>query len=875
MLGPYRIGELLGAGGMGEVYRAQDTRLQRTVAIKTLKADFTERFQREARAISALNHPHVCTLYDVGSQNGTGYLVMEYVEGVPLKGPLKAQEALRLAIQIAGALEAAHEKGILHRDLKPGNILLSKGSVKLLDFGLAKFVATEPRSTEMTNTMPLTGAGQILGTLAYMSPEQIEGKPADARSDIFSFGLVLYELLTGRRAFQAASQAGLMAAILKDEPPPLTVPQPPIAAALDRTVKKCLSKDATRRWQTAADLRDELEWIAARESAAPPKTRRSLLPWIGATALLTTMAGIGWWTAQRSLRSVDHSLVRLSVDLGPDTIVGGHITAAISPDGTRLAFRAPGQDGKAQLATRLLDQQQTTLLAGTQGADDPFFSPDGQWIGFFAEGKMKKVSVRDSAVVTLCDATDGRGAAWGEDDNIIATLSSGTGAGLSRIPASGGMPQSITNPGEKGEATHRWPQILPGGQSILFMANKTLSHYDDSSIQVLSLRTGQIKVVQRGGYFGRYLPGGYLVFINNGTLFGVPFDLSRLEVRGTAKPLLDDVAADSNTAGGQFDFSNNGRFVYLSGKSATGTWTTMWLDGTGRIEPLLAAPGVYYEPRLSPDGKRLAFSSGTDIEIYDLGRETRARLTNATHSVNNSPVWTPDGKHIVFLSEGAARTSLQWIRADGSGVAQVLLESANKLDPYSFSPDGTRLAFTERNPATGADLWTLPLDIRDPEHPIASKPESFLQTAFQESSPAFSPDGHWISYSSSESGASEVFVRPFPVGSGKWLISNGGGHFPIWSRDGHELFYEGLDNRIMAAAYTAKGDAFVAGKPHPWSDTQLLDVVGHVNLDAAPDGRRFVIMPRPDRAGGPNRSVHVTFLLNFFEEVRRRIPAGK
>jgi hypothetical protein len=576
---------------------------------------------------------------------------------------------------------------------------------------------------------------------------------------------------------------------------------------------------------------------------------------------------------------VDQPLLRLSVDLGPNAITGAHITAAISRDGTRLAFPVHGPRGQTLLATRLLDQPAATFLSGTEGAEDPFFSPDGQWIGFFAEGKMKKVSVRSSAVVVLCDAPDGRGAAWGEDDNIIATLTSGSGVSLSRVPAAGGTPQAVTKPEERGEATHRWPQILPGGQLVLFTANKTISNYDDSSLEVLSLKTGGVKVVERGGYFGRYLPGGYLVFIRHGTLFGVPFDMASLGVRGAPKPLLEDIAADANTASGQFDLSGNGSFVYLSGKASTGTWVMAWLDSAGRLQPMLAAPGVYYEPRLSPDGKRLAFSSGTDIDVYDWGRETRTRLTFAAQAVNNNPIWTPDGRHIVYVSQGTRKSSLQWIRGDGAGETQLLLETKNRLGPYSFSPDGKRLAFSEQDAETGWDLWTLPLDTSDPEHPHAGEPQLFLRTPFQAESPALSPDGRWISYSSTESGRREVFVRPFPAdgpsGSGKWPVSTGGGQFPIWSRDGRELFYENLDNRIVAVAYTAKGASFAAGKPRLWSNTQLVDIIGHWNLEAAADGRRFVVAQRADSAGEPKGSVHITFLLNFFDEVRRRIPSGK
>jgi len=666
----------------------------------------------------------------------------------------------------------------------------------------------------------------------------------------------------------------------------------PLQEALPKAVLEMVPGPAARETETAALLPalGEAQIPTEALADAPPKgnsraadaSRRSILLCAAAAGVLAIVAAMGWWTAWRSTRPVDHPLMRLSVDLGPDAVAGVNITAAISPDGTRLAFPAHGPDGQRQLATRLLDQSQATLLSGTGGAADPFFSPDGQWIGFFADGKMKKVSVRGGAVIILCDAADGRGAAWGDDGNIIATLDANTGIGLSRVADKGGTPQALTKPGETGEATHRWPQMLPRSEAVLFMGNQTASNYDDANIEVLSLKTGEVKVVQRGGYFGRYLPGGYLVYINQRTLFGVPFDLERLEVRGTPTPLLEDVAGRSETGGGQFDFSRNGTFVYLSGNSSSGTWTLALLDSAGKTQPLLTAPGFHYDPRLSPDGKRLAFSNNTDIQIHDWGRGTTTRLSFTSQATNFRPVWTPDGKHIIFESQGINNFSLQWMGAIGAGEPLRLLESKNWLAPRSFSPDGKRLAFSERNAQTGMDLWTLSLDTSDPEHPNPGKPELFLGTPFDERDPAFSPDGRWIAYSSNESGHDEVFVRPFPAGgpsgSGKWRISTGGGQYPIWSRAGQELFYEGLDKRIMAAAYTVKGGSFAAGKPSPWSTAQPSAFVPpDWGLDLAPDGKRFVVaVPPPnDPARDPKSSVHVTFLLNFFDVVRRRIPTGK
>jgi Tol biopolymer transport system component/predicted Ser/Thr protein kinase len=807
-LGPYEILAPIGAGGMGDVYKANDTRLDRIVAIKVSKIEFSERFEREARAVAALNHPNIRQLYDVGPN----YLVMEYVEGTPLKGPLPVDQALKYAVQICDALDAAHKKGITHRDLKPANILLTKQGIKLLDFGLAKLgtagigQAAKPPD-DATLTMALTGKNEIVGTLYYMSPEQLQaqanGEEIDGRSDIFSFGLVLYEMLTGKRAFEGSSPASVIAAIMERPAPSIATIAPP---ALDRLLQRCLAKDPDDRWQSARDLKAELEWIASAsgEGTTVPTAvaRHRLLPWI-ATAIAIAVAAGASWIAYRPTRPVDRPLMRFSADLGPEAVEGVNITAAISRDGTRLAFVARGPGGKQQLATRLLNQAKATLLPGTENAYDPFFSPDGQWIGFFADAKMKKISVQGGAAVTLCDAGGARGASWGEDGSIVVTLTPNPGSGLSRVPAAGGTPQALTKPREKGEVVHRWPQILPGGQAVLFTGNAVPSGYDDANLEVLSLKTGQWKVVQHGGYFGRYLAtsngAGHLVYVHQGTLFAVGFDLDRLEARGTPAPLLEDVAANAQNGGGQYDVARNGTLVYLSGKASNASWPVAWMDSTGKTQPLLAAPGEYYMPRFSPDGKRLALAVGPfavgDIQVYDWQRDTMTRLTFTQR--NKAPVWTPDGKHIVFQSQYPGANSMRWIRADGAGEAQTLLESKVTLDPYSISPDGKRLAFAWEDMDTGrSDLWTLPLDVSDPEHPKPGKPELFLRTPFRAGWPAFSPDSRWIAYSSGESGRLEVYVRSFPggapSGSGKWQISTAGGGRPIWSRDGRELFYQSL-----------------------------------------------------------------------------------
>jgi serine/threonine-protein kinase len=534
-----------------------------------------------------------------------------------------------------------------------------------------------------------------------------------------------------------------------------------------------------------------------------------------------------------------------------------------------LVFPARGPSGKPQLATRLLDQANPALLPSTENASDPFFSPDGQWVGFFADGKIKKISAQGGAAVTLADAPVLLwGASWEDDANII--VGGIPGSGLSRVPAGGGVPQPLAVTGLDALGL-RWPQILPGGASVLFTAvSGGLIEAQDNRIVVLSLKTGQIKTLLRGGYFGRYVPTygstGHLLYAHEGAVFALPFDPVRLESKGTASPVLDDLAAE------QFDFSSTGTLVYRGGKAPEQTYPIVWLDSSGKTEPLLAAPGAYGDPRFSPDGQRLAVINGPgnyDIFVYDLKRETMARLTFAAQDVKH-PVWTPDGKHIAF----SARGGIFWIRSDGGGEKQRLIESKGQLFSDSFSPDGRRLAYSELNPKTGADLWTIPLDLSDPDHPKPGKPEPFLQTPGQEFAAKFSPDGHWIAYYSDESGRNEVYVRPFPGPGGKWQISSGGGKLPVWSSAARQLFYQTLDAHIMVVDYTATDDSFSAEKPRLWSATPIRNM-GIVNSDLAPDGKRFAVFPLPEASAEDKGAVHVTFLLNFFDELRRRAPAGK
>jgi serine/threonine-protein kinase len=895
-LGSYEIIGLLGSGGMGEVYRAKDTRLKRDVALKVLPEAFADdpermaRFQREAEVLASINHPNIAHIY------GFEYraLVMELVEGETLASPLSIDTALNYARQIAGALEYAHEKGVIHRDLKPANIkVTAEGVVKLLDFGLAKAIEGQGQSSadpsnSPTLTADATRAGMILGTAAYMSPEQAAGRPVDRRSDIWSFGAVLYEMFTGKCAFEGESVTETLANVLKTEPDWNVLPAA-TPVAIRNLIRRCLKKDRKERLQAIGDARITMDEALAgtieEPAAQPAAARRTASRVLGAIAALlaviTITLGVAFW---RATRSVDRPLMRLNVDLGPDSAPSRQLSIVISPDGTRLVYFVKGSDGNSRLATRLLDQPKGTILTGTEGAEWPFFSPNGQWIGFFADQKMKKISVQGGAPVTLCDAVRPFGASWSEDGNIILALSTtstfnspfaGYG-GLWRVPEAGGTPDPLTTPAEKGDQTHRWPQILPGGKTVLFTAD---AGQVNEAIDVVNLETRQWQTVHRGGHFGRYLPSGHLVYIHQGTLFAVPFQSASLRVVGAPEPILEDLASNPVEGSGQFVFSQTGAFVYSAGKAQNETWQLAWLDSAGKFKPVLSSPGHYFTPHVSLDGKRLALAVGnggaTDIWIYDFERENMSRLTTTAGS-NRAPIWTPDGTHIAFACDPPGGQAICWIRADGVGETQRLIQNQFAPVGFSFSPDGKVLAFWQNYSSSRAntDIWTLPLDLSDPDHPKPGKPQFFVGTPFHELHPVFSPDGHWIAYASDASGAFEIYVRPFPGSGSQWQVSVGGGYVPMWSNDGR-LFYETNDNRIMVLDYTVKGNSFEPAKPRVWSNVQLLGMGLIHNVALAPDGKQVVVFPKTDTVDIPKGPVQVTFLLNFFDFLRHRAPSAK
>jgi Tol biopolymer transport system component len=887
---------------MGEVYRARDTRLDRTVAVKILPSRLSDnpeakqRFEREARAISSLNHPNICHLYDVGVQDGTSYLVMEYLEGETLadrlrRGALPLEQFFKIGIEICEGLEKAHRSGVIHRDLKPGNIMLTKTGAKLMDFGLAKAMSTpNAPASGLTITLstpaesqPLTAQGMVVGTFQYMSPEQLEGREADARSDVFSLGAMLYEMLTGRRAFEGRSALSVASAILEKEPAPINSIKAMIPAALDGAIRRSLAKDPEERWQAARDLALEMKWIANQGSQtaglAPVSARsgwRERLPWgvVAVLALVAVALAIGF--IQRAPKS--QQTMRLTADIGSDAKLSREqgIFAILSPDGGRVAFVASGSDEKRRIYVRSLDQLQATVLSGTEDAENPFFSPDSQWLGFFANGKLRKIAVQGGAAVTLCNAPSGRGGSWSEDNTIVFTPD--LRSALSKVSSAGGTPEPLTTLDRgAGEVTQRWPQFLPGGKAVLFTSNTQGGNYEDADIVVYSMSSGQRKRVLRGGYYGRHVPTGHLLYMHEGTLFAVSFDLSRLEVTGSPTPLLDGITAGPGDASAQFSFAENGELMYVPGHSGFRFASIYWMDRQGKFTPIRETKADYYMPALSPDGKRLvvAINDGkkSDIWVCDIAHDT---LTRLTFSGNNlSPIWTPDGQRITYTHfEKVGVGDIYWTQADGTGSPLRLTETSSRILPDSWHPSGKLLVFDQLTSADNWSTFALAMEGNDKQdwHPGEIKP--FLTSSFTEWESSFSPDGRWLAYDSNETGDYEIYVRPFPGPGGKWQISTGGGRYPKWSRTSKELFYRTPDSKIMVTPYVVSGESFNSGKPQLWSQGQFTERLGSVNFDLHPDGKRFAVLKAlattEDSSGNK-----FSFVFNFFDELRHKVPSGK
>jgi serine/threonine-protein kinase len=910
-LGVYEILSPLGAGGMGEVFRARDTRLGREVAIKVLPAAFAgdadrmARFQREAHLLASLNHPGIATLHGLEEADSVRALVMELVPGPTLadrigQGALPQEEALRLARQLAEALEYAHERGIVHRDLKPANVKLTPdGAVKVLDFGLAKALSY-PLAADVSQSPTLSAVatrdGIVLGTAAYMSPEQAKGKPADRRSDVWSFGVVLYEMLSGRRMFSGGTAAETLAKVIEREPEWGALPYgtPP---NVRRLLRRCLEKDPRRRVQAIGEVRIALEDaltgvseepLAGEATAGRAEARaQRALPWLLAAPASVLSLGLGLWAPWRGAPP-PKAPQRLSIELGADAslFLGIGAAATMSPDGSTLAFAAAKPGAGRQLYVRRLDRETASPLVGTENARHPFFSPDGQWLGFFADGKLKKVATTGGAAVTLCDAADDRGGTWAEDGTIVFMPSATRGLGatpglrLLRVSSDGGTPEPFTktDPGAEG-VSDRWPQALPGGRAVLFTSSsRPRSYDDDASIAVQTLPSGPRKVVHRGGYHGRYLRSGHLVYIHKGTLFAAPFDLGRLEVTGPAATAVEGVTSSADTAGAHFAFSDEGTLAYLPGRSTGVEAPIQWLDREGKTQVLRAAPSDVMNLRFSPDGRRLAMDIGDggqrDVWVYEWERETMSRLTFDAED-DGSPVWTPDGRRIVFSSMRADKTpNLYWQAADGTGEVQRLTESKNPQFPNSWHPDGKSLAFTEITPQGYGDLMILPLQGDEATGWTPGKPAAFLASRFAERIAAFSPDGRWLAYESNETGRFEVNVLPFPGPGGRRQVSTGGGTFSTWSRTRKELFYQASELKLMVAAYAVDGVSFRAERPRVWSEAPFEPRGPGRTFDLHPDGQRLAVL-KSLASLAEARHDRLTLVVGFADELRRIAPARK
>jgi serine/threonine-protein kinase len=913
-IGPYEVVAPLGAGGMGEVWRATDTRLGRDVALKLLPAAFASdpdrlaRFEREAKLLASLSHTHIAGLFALeeatldGSATPVRFLAMELAEGEDLaerlkRGAIPVDEAIAIAKQIAEALEAAHEKGIVHRDLKPANVKVSaEGHVKVLDFGLAKAWsgegdgAMDSADGSQSPTLARTGtaAGLILGTAAYMSPEQARGKPVDKRADIWSFGVVLFEMLTGQRLFDGETVSDVLAAVLTREPQwnelPATTPP-----SVRRLLRHCLERNPKNRQHDIADARvalDEALTGLPEDATAPAAARafppwRRVAPWAGLAGVLALTQALGLWVAWRKAAEPPPPL-RLSVQLGVDATLaggsGGGAAAIPSPDGRLLAFTArEAADRPRRLYIRPLHELAASPLSGTEGAQNPFFSPDSQWVGFFAEGKLKKAAVAGGAPVTLCDAQDDRGGAWSEDGTIVFMPRASHGAGLSRVSSAGGTAEILTTPDQsEGPSTDRWPQVLPGGRAVLYTSGVGVGDYEGANIVVMTLPNGPRKIVQRGGYYCRYLRSGYLAYIREGTLLAAPFDLERLELTGPPVPVVPGVSAAPFTGGAQFAVSDGGTLVFVPGQNQRWASTVHWLDSSGETQRLGTLTGNYSNLLFSPDGQKLALDLRAgrewDVWVYDWTRDTASRLTvNAAE--DRTPVWTPDGLRIAFASTRGDNSTknLYWQRADGTGDSERLTESEYDQFPRSWHPGGRLLAFAERRPKTGWDISVVEVLGNEPSGVKPGKPVPLLNGPFDEVDAVFSPDGRWLAYASNETGRLEVYVRPFPAASAKWQISSSGGTVPTWSRERQEFFFLTPDGAQMVAAYTPGGDSLRVEKPRRWSPGLASMSGGYRNSDLHPDGQRFAVIRAADERLDEARD-HVVFVQNFFDELRRLAP---
>jgi Tol biopolymer transport system component/predicted Ser/Thr protein kinase len=834
-LGPYEILAPIGAGGMGEVYRARDTRLDRTVAIKICAEQFSERFEREARAISALNHPNICTLHDVGPN----YLVMEYIEGPTLSGPIPLAEALPIARQIAEALEAAHEKGIVHRDLKPANIkLTADGKVKVLDFGLAavaqtsRSVSCDPANSP-TLTISATLAGTILGTAAYMSPEQARGATVDKRADIWSYGVVLYEMLTGREMFGGETISDTLAAVLRaDIDWPALPPETP--ATIRRLLRRCLERDRKKRLADIADARLEIDEALAgapvEKAAAPVRTR--VLPWVLATMLLA-VGLLAVLLVHFRESPPENRLLKLQIQPPEKTAFG---SLAVSPDGRLLAFTATDSSGSVQLWVRPLDSFTARPLAASDGHSSLFWSPDSRFIGFFAAGKLKKVEASGGSVQTICAAPNGRNGTWNRDGVILFEAYS---TPLFIVAAAGGEAKALTSvDASRKESAHRWPSFLPDGRHFLYTV---LSPQLENSGIYLGALDSKDRTRLAGDTSNAAYASGYLLFARARTLMAQRFDAGKLQPAGEPRPVAEQVGQNFVSGLAMYSASENGLLVYGSSDATASSGIDSqltWFDRTGKRLETIGESGINSRPQLSPDEKRVVVdrldprANNYDLWLIELERGIPTRFTFDPGN-DWGPVWSPDGARIAFASNRLGNFDLYVKASSGAGKEELLLKTEQRKFPTDWSFDGRFLLYSQNDPKTNSDLWVLALSDK--------KPTPFLRTEFNERDASFSPDGKWIAYTSDESGKDEIYVQTFPASGGKWQISTSGGSRARWRRDGKELFYLAADQKIMAVEVTT-GAIFRAGVPKPLFETRITGP--YVRFAVTANGQRF-LLPAP------------------------------
>ena len=859
-LGPYEIVSALGAGGMGEVYKARDTRLDRTVAVKICTGHFTDRFEREARAISSLNHPNICALYDVGREEGVDFLVMEHLEGESLearlrKGPLPMAEALRIAIQIADALDTAHRQGVIHRDLKPGNVMLTPGGAKLLDFGLAKMAeipgaASGNRSSLPTVAQSLTTEGSILGTFQYMAPEQLEGKEADARSDIFAFGATLYEMLTGRKAFEGPSQASLITAVMSSDPPALSTIQPIVSPALEHVVRRCLAKSPDDRWQTTRDLLGELKWIAEPGSQAgapgPAVSSRKRLPWLmaGAASLLLLPALIATALHLREQPATAPE-IRFQVPVPESLSFRWYDVPEVSPDGEHIAFAAGNGEGESRLFVRDLKSVSATPLARTDTAYSPFWSPDGRQLAFSTTSNLLRADLNGASTVAICaKCSTSPGGTWSRDGVIVISVR----GVLNRVPAAGGEPKPLGSLAH-GETAQLWPQFLPDGQHYLYLSLNPRP--DLQGIYVAALGSNDRKRIVASDTNAAYSASGHLLFLRGNVLMAQPFDAKKLELRAEPHPVAHEMFIMPFLAGASFSVSPNGVLVWRAGDAIANSELT-WIDRKGNKLGVVGVPADFSSPALSPDERKVAVgirdpkTKMRDIWVADLLRGATTRLTfDAADDLN--PVWSPDGTRIAFTSDRKGERDIYQKLSDGSGPDELLLEGRDgQKNLEDWSPDGKYLLYNHQ-PAGHLYLLVMPLT-------GDRKPVPYLKTEFRTDQAQFSPNGRWVAYRSDESGKNEVYVQGFSLDPshprGKWQISTAGGEEPQWRRDGRELFYV-AGNKLMAVDVKTDGQSFEAGIPKRLFDVRMPSRVRNRYV-VSKDGQRFLVnLPLEEASKAP------------------------